>query len=77
MVDARCGSDFTWYMLGLSAEGLMLPDAAASYYRAALYRADGEDDDFRCSAWGDDACRGVDVGAEAAAGLERLYRARS
>ena len=72
VIDSGCESDLGYFLLGLAAEGLVLPEAAASYYQRALdlYDEGGWDN---CDAWEEDACRGLDVGEEAARALERLY----
>jgi Ni/Co efflux regulator RcnB len=71
---AGCGNDISYYLLGLAAEGLALPDAAANYYGRALDLADGDaDDTFKCAISGPDACRGLDIGAEASNGLDRIF----
>lgn len=72
VIDSGCESDLSYYLLGLSAEGLELEAASASYYQRALDLADERFQD-NCDAWGQGACRDVDVGREAEAGLERVY----
>lgn len=71
---AGCGNDVSYYLLGLAAEGLALPDAAANYYGRALDMADGDvDSAFKCAESGPDTCRGLDIGSEASNGLDRIY----
>lgn len=76
IADSACPSDLSYYLLELAAEGLVLPEAAAAFYQVALDIADSSDDDFRCAAYEDDPCRGLDIGDEAAAGLERIFGPR-
>jgi Ni/Co efflux regulator RcnB len=71
---AGCGGDMSYYLLGLAAEGLELPQAAASYYGRAIDLADGNvDSTFKCAVSGPEACRGLNVAAEASDGLDRIY----
>lgn len=71
---AGCGNDISYYLLGLAAEGLALPDAAGSYYGRAVEMADGNvDSTFKCASAGSDSCRGMDIGQEASDGLDRIY----
>ena len=72
VIDGSCESDLSYFLLGLAAEGLALPDAAASFYQRALDLNDSAGWN-NCDAWDQDACRGVNVGDEAAQALERLY----
>lgn len=72
VIDGDCESDLSYFLLGLAAEGLVLDDAAASFYQRALDLYEDQYED-NCDAFGDDACRGLNVGDEAAAGLERVY----
>jgi hypothetical protein len=72
MVEGNCESDLSYFLLGLAAEGLQLPDAATSYYQRALDLYDDDSQD-NCESWGEDACRGMSIGDEAADGLERIY----
>ena len=72
VIDGDCDSDLSYYLLGLAAEGLALHEAAISYYQRALDLYDQQRED-NCDAWDNDACRGINIGDEAAAGLERIY----
>lgn len=68
-----CETDIAYYLLGLSAEGLGLPEAANVYYRRAYELGTKITlNPFRqCRNWQNDGCRGVDVVSASNEGLTR------